>query len=219
MFPVRRHKRPTPRAPAAFPARLTLPALQDYVARIVEERGFTRDVERVFVLWVEELGEVAEQLARPQVQPTIQPAAQPPVQPGAGPQAQIAALAAELADVTLYLADLANGLSVNLERALHDAPPWPLARRASQHTALLSEWQAGAPELPAEGAVLGLMAAAGQVARVLRKRWSGRHDAEAATGLAAALSHVLRLANRAGIDLTRAIADKEKENAGRTWSY
>jgi len=30
---------------------------------------------------------------------------------------------------------------------------------------------------------------------------------------------VLRLANWAGIDLTRAIADKERENAGRIWTY
>jgi NTP pyrophosphatase (non-canonical NTP hydrolase) len=204
--PVPRDKRPAMRAPAAFPERLTLPALQDYVAGIVEERGFTQDVERVFVLWVEELGEMAEQLAG-----TADAA---PAHP--------AALAAELADVTLYLADLANGLSVSLERALRDARPWPSPQRPGADTALLSEWQRTVSELPqdtAEGAVRGLMAAAGQVARVLRKGWSGRRDAEASLHLANALSHVLRLANRAGIDLTRAMADKEKENAGRTWTY
>jgi len=205
-----------------LPAPLTLPALQDYVARMVEQRGFTRDVERVFVLWVEELGEVAEQLAAPPARQQARAAARK--------QTQQAALAAELADVTLYLADLANGLSVRLERALCDAPPWPMPRHAARgrapqadsDAAPLSEWQAAAPELgqdAAETALRGLMVAAGQVARVLRKRWSGLPDAQASAGLAAALTHVLRLANWAGIDLTRAIADKETENAGRIWTY
>jgi len=209
-----------------LPAPLTLPALQDYVARMVEQRGFTRDVERVFVLWVEELGELAEQLARPQARA----AARQQARAAARKQTQQAALAAELADVTLYLADLANGLSVRLERALCDAPPWPMPRHAARgrgrqadsDAAPLSEWQAAAPELgqdAAETGLRGLMVAAGQVARVLRKRWSGLPDAEASAHLAAALTHVLRLANWAGIDLTRAIADKERENAGRIWTY
>jgi len=193
----------------ALPEPCTLPALQDYVARMVEVRGFTQDVERVFVLWVEELGELAEQLAD-------------------SAPADALALGAELADVTLYLADLANGLRVNLEQSIGAALPGPVPRPGAG--APLSAWQAcaagpagpaGPPE-PAEAsaqrAVLGLLAAAGQVARVLRKRWSGR-EGDGARPLADALGHVLRLANRADIDLTRAIADKERENAGRVWSY
>jgi NTP pyrophosphatase (non-canonical NTP hydrolase) len=205
----------------AFPDPLTLPALQDYVARMVAARGFTQELDRVFVLWVEELGELAEHL-------------------WAGPAAPDAReLGAELADVTLYLADLANGLGVDLERAVGAALPEPGSAghpSAVQPSVVrpvadapLSAWQARAAGLPeasvggpagdsAQRAALGLQAAAGQVARVLRKRWSGL-DGGAARPLAEALACVLRLANGAGVDLTRAIAEKERENAGRTWTY
>lgn len=195
-----------------FPEPMTLAALQDYVARMVAARGFTQDVDRVFVLWVEELGELAEHLG---------PAAGEGYAEGS---ADRAALGAELADVTLYLADLANGLGLHLEGALDGALPASVGRLPAG--APLSQWQAlaaGVPEAAAAPAELlaghGLLAAAGQVARVLRKRWSGLAAPEAARPLGDALGQVLRLANRAGVDLARAIAEKERENAGRTWSY
>lgn len=53
----------TPAPSAPLPEPLTLPALQRYVARVVAEQGFTGELERVFILFVEELGELAEEVA------------------------------------------------------------------------------------------------------------------------------------------------------------
>lgn len=41
---------------------MTLKALQAYVARAVAARGFTTDLNEVFILTVEELGELAAEL-------------------------------------------------------------------------------------------------------------------------------------------------------------
>jgi NTP pyrophosphatase (non-canonical NTP hydrolase) len=112
---------PVPSAPPStpLPEPLTLPALQRYVARIVAERGFTGELDRVFILWVEELGELAEESARR----AVRPGPAPPLNLGGAERAASAppvsqGLAFELADVTLYLADLANGLGVDLGAAL-----------------------------------------------------------------------------------------------------
>jgi NTP pyrophosphatase (non-canonical NTP hydrolase) len=235
-------------APSALlPEPLSLPGLQSYVAKIVEERGFTRDLDRIFILLVEELGELAEEIAagagpKP---PAIQSARQ--AGSLAGPDARIPVaessqgLAAELADVTLYLVDLANGLEIDLDAALAGRPQGeaataggpsargPLARAeppgdastVGPHAgpASLSERQAASARADPASAWLALVQGVGRLARHLRQRWARRDSGAAPALLAAALRAVLQLAGGYGVDLTRALREKETANAQRTWSY
>lgn len=200
-----------------LPERLTLPALQRYVARIVTERGFTRDLDRVFILFVEELGELAEQIG----------AGAERVSPdeAAGQAAGLPArreLGWELADVTLYLADLANGLSQDLAGALVERCPGAERAGLDPERMTIEEWQA-APRAAAGaapgGALAVLMEAAGTLAHGLRKRWAGRDSGESAAALAKALGAVLDLARQHGVDLGAAIHEKEIANAQRTWTF
>jgi NTP pyrophosphatase (non-canonical NTP hydrolase) len=189
-----------------MPERLTLPALQRYVSRIVSERGFTSDLDRVFILLVEELGELAEEML------------------AAGMPVEVARekFGAELADVTMYLADVANGLRVDLASALAERNA-RLGIQLDAHVleperATLTEWQA-AEKGPDSAALAELMAAAGTIARCLRKRWAGKPGPEATGALAQGLGAVLALANGQRIDLDAALRAKEVENAQRTWTY
>ncbi len=217
--------RPDGNAPGAtrtastpVPERLTLPSLQGYVARIVAERGFTRDLDRVFILFVEELGELAEQVA-----------AGPGPERAAGQVADRAAghlskreLGWELADVALYLVDLANGLSQDLASALVERCPGPERSRPDPERATIEEWQArpwAAGGAAPGGALALLMEAAGTLAHCLRKRWAGQESAEAPAALAKALGAVLELARQEGVDLSAAIHEKEIANAKRVWTY
>ena len=186
-----------------LPKRVSLAALQAYVRDIVVARGFTQDLDRVFILTVEELGELAELL-----------------EGKAAPGIELEKLGAELADVALYLADLANGFGIGLDAALRASPPWDA--RQVPDGAGLDDWQAAAPALPQShlvSSVPRMVTAAGDVARAVRKRWSGRGNDAPSGPLARLFGEVLRIACICGIDLARAIEDKERENARRIWTY
>jgi NTP pyrophosphatase (non-canonical NTP hydrolase) len=186
----------------AFPDRLTPGALQAYVAAMVKARAFTQDLDRVFILWVEELGELAELI---------------PIRHADSEDA--GALRGELADVVLYVADLANGFGVDLDSELATLPPWPVPQ--GTRTPTVSDWQAAAPDPGVEEgqtAMIDLVRVAGELARIVRKRWSGQVGG-AAPLLVRAFGLGVRLARAARIDLTAAIREKEQENATRAWSY
>jgi len=184
-----------PRLLPPLPAPLTLPALQPYVRVIVAQRNFTTDPNKVFILLVEEVGELTGEVA--------------------GAPARSAesstALAHEVVDVLLYLVDLANGLEVELGRAW-EAVPGPHAPLNA-----LAAARRGAD--PA-AALAALWEATGRLATLLRKRWKGlAAPEEAARTLAAAIDALLGIAGPAGIDLERAMVEKERLNATRTWTY
>ncbi len=227
----------TPSTPLPDP--LTLPALQRYVARVVAERGFTREVDRVFILFVEELGELAEELAA-RVPATRSAEWREPgnaAAPSGAGRADSRRLSSkgisfELADVTLYLADLANGLKVDLGAALaalatDRAPAARVPTPVTAERTSLSEWQAWAggtswaAETPrVEGtAWLGLVEATGRLARNLRQRWAGGTAGDAAAAaLGDALRATLSLADEYGVDLSAAVREKEQVNSRRTWT-
>lgn len=84
----------------------TLKELQDYIALVCEERGWTKDSpSEKFVLFIEEIGELAKAMRK-----------------AAGLYAEQAkpnalSLEEEFADVLSYLLDLANCFQVDLEQA------------------------------------------------------------------------------------------------------
>ena len=85
--------------------KVTLPELQMFIAALVERKGWSKDPNEIFVLLTEEVGEVAKEIRR-----TWKKGADE-VRP---------ALAAELADVLFYVADLANIHGIDLAQAVRD---------------------------------------------------------------------------------------------------
>lgn len=84
----------------------TLHDLQDYVAQVCQERGWTKDSpSEKFLLFVEEVGELAKAIRK-----------RAGLYEEAAKQNEVA-LEEELADVLSYLLDLANCFQVDLEEA------------------------------------------------------------------------------------------------------
>jgi NTP pyrophosphatase (non-canonical NTP hydrolase) len=213
-----------PRARAELPAHMTLPALQAYVAAMVAERGFTRDRNEIFILLTEEVGELASELKQWAFYPE---------------RFRRGSLALELADVSLYLLDLANAFAVSLagqwpaheaandERfaarrggappSVHVRPEFPLNRLVQHVEAKRAE--RGFEDTPERLAML-LCGELGEIATELRKSWKGLGDSRhLADEIIDALTYVLRLAHAFGVDLEAAVRDKEAHNATRVWSY
>lgn len=88
--------------PNALPDRATLADYQRRIREIVEEKGWTTDPNEIFVLFTEEVGELAKELRRRWKY---------------GEEGKDKA-AAELADVFMYLMDLANHFGVDLDDAV-----------------------------------------------------------------------------------------------------
>lgn len=83
----------------------TLKELQDYIAQVCEERGWTKDSpSEKFVLFIEEVGELAKAMRKMAGLYTEQ----------AKPNAL--SLEEEFADVLSYLLDLANCFQIDLEQ-------------------------------------------------------------------------------------------------------
>ncbi len=87
-----------------LPERPTLAELQAFIRGLVEEKHWTKDPNEVFVRFAEEVGELAKELRK---------------RWKIGPAASVSA-AGELADVLMYLCDLANHFDVDLEKAVRD---------------------------------------------------------------------------------------------------
>lgn len=91
---------------ADIPEHPTLKALQDYVAEICQERGWTKDSPaEKFVLFIEEVGELAKAMRK--TAKLYEEHAKP----------YGSSLEDEFADVLSYLLDLANCFQVDLEQA------------------------------------------------------------------------------------------------------
>ena len=206
------------------PTRLTLPALQDYVARVVEARGFTRDLNEIFILLAEEVGELATEFKHRRYYPE---------------KFLVRNLALELADVLMYLLDLANGFAVDLAAA------WPGHEAANDER--FAPRRQGAPathrvrpeltlnelaghveakrqernfEDTPESLMILLTEEVGEIATELRRRWKDKHDPRrVAHEIIDALTYLFRLAYVFQIDLEKALLDKERENAVRIWHY
>jgi len=209
-----------------LPSPMTLQGLQDYVARAVAAREFTQHLNEVFILMTEELGELAREIAGKGNSP------------GAAEAFDDGNLAFELADLALYLLDLANGFQVSLaalwpahEQALeqrHAAQPkgpppgsfdpeWGLNMLVAHQGEMRNarEWGDSPEQL-----LTLLTGEAGKIARELRKHWKDRTTPERAGGaLIDALRCLFRLTLACGIDLERAVREKEAHNAERTWEF
>jgi NTP pyrophosphatase (non-canonical NTP hydrolase) len=85
----------------------TLKDLQEYVAAMVKERGFTDDVPKRFMLLLEESGEFAK-------------AARKHVGMGFADDTQRKDLQSEAADVFIVLLGICNLLDIDLEQAFRD---------------------------------------------------------------------------------------------------
>lgn len=213
-----------PPAPPALPETLTLGALQDYVAAIVQARGFTTDRNEVFILLVEEVGELATELKHRAYYPE---------------RFDAEALSFELADVLLYLLDLANGFGLRLEALwpAHEAanderfaprrggrPPEARMEPGFALNRLVRHVEAkrlerGFEDTP-ERLIMLLAEEVGEIATEVRKGWKGRADARrAGYEIIDALTYLLRLAWSFQVDLEQAVREKERRNAQRTWDY
>ena len=207
-----------------LPNRLTLPALQEYVRRMVEARGFIKNPNKLFILLVEEVGELATEFKHRTYYPERFDARN---------------LSHELIDILLYLLDLANGFSVEL------AGLWPEHERRNDAR---FEATGGAGLEPVrfdagfslnqlcahveqkrkergfedrdEMLALLLSEEVGEIARELRKSWKGLGDSrELGMEIIDALTYVLRLGCCFSVDMEAALKEKEGLNAERDWSY
>jgi NTP pyrophosphatase (non-canonical NTP hydrolase) len=83
--------------------RPTLGDLQGFTRRLIAAKQWTTDPEEIFILLTEEVGEVAKEVRRSWKR---------------GRAEVKDALGAELADVLMYVFDLANAFDIDLEQAL-----------------------------------------------------------------------------------------------------
>lgn len=101
-----------------LPDKPTLAEFQAFVAALVEEKGWTKDPDEIFVLLTEEVGEVAKEVRRSWKR---------------GAEGVRPEIAAELADVLMYVADLANAYGVDLETAVRDKVAFNETRKVFGH--------------------------------------------------------------------------------------
>lgn len=89
--------------PKELSAKPDLAECQAYIAALIEERGWEKNPEAVFVRFTEEVGELAKEMRKRRGLGVTQPNA-----------------AGEIADVFFYLCDLANHLGVDMSSAVHE---------------------------------------------------------------------------------------------------
>ena len=210
--------------PQPLPVRLTIPALQSYVREVAAARGYTRDLNEIFILTVEELGELAAEFKNQ----VFYPDRFNPVN-----------LAFEIADILLYLLDLANAFHIDLMRSwvVHERenderfadrrrgqpraspiqPDLDLSELA-EHLEIKRQ-ERGFEDTP-ERLMILLTEEIGEIATEIRKHWKGLADPHSlAYEIIDALTYLLRLARISGVDLEHAVGEKERQNADRTWAY
>jgi NTP pyrophosphatase (non-canonical NTP hydrolase) len=207
-----------------LPSPLSLPALQAYVREVVAARGYTTDLNEVFILTAEEVGELAAEFKHRTFYPE---------------RFDVRNLAFEIADVVLYLCDLANGFGVDLmarwaghERD-NDArfaerrggrPSTSTIRAEMSLTQLAEHLEAkraerGFEDTP-ERLMILLTEEIGEIATEIRKGWKGLAGPfRIGNEIIDALTYCIRMARAFSIDLEAAIRGKEAQNAGRTWTY
>ena len=207
-----------------LPHRLTLPALQEYVRGVVASRGFITDPNKVFILLVEELGELATEFKHRAYYPD---------------RFDQKNLSHELIDILLYLVDLANGFSVELAAlwpghetkndTRFSARPVTGGKQAKfQAEFSLNELSGHVEQKRAERGfedreemlVILLSEEVGEIAKELRKHWKGLASSrEIGMEIIDALTYVLRLGNCFAVDFEQALTEKEQVNASRNWTY
>jgi NTP pyrophosphatase (non-canonical NTP hydrolase) len=208
----------------ALPSPMTLPALQEYVRQVVAARNYTRDLNEVFILAVEEVGELSAEFKKRTFYPE---------------RFRLEQLGFEIADVLLYLVDLANGFGVDLMTRWID--------HERENDARFAERRGGRPTMAAirrdltlsqlgehlerkrrergfedspERLMILLSEEIGEIATEIRKHWKGLAEPGRAAGeIIDAITYLLRMARQFGIDVESALAEKERRNAGRTWAY
>lgn len=220
-------ERPAADTPA-LPRPMILPALQQYVARMVAARNFYKDPRKIFILLTEELGELATEFKHMAYYPE---------------RFDEENLGFELADILLYLLDLANAFSLSLMEL------WPaheaendrrFAKRRTEHQgekAAVKKIEAalalnelvvhveakrlerGFEDTP-ERLMILLTEEVGEIATELRKSWQQLGDARRmGAEIIDALTYLFRLAGCFRIDLEAAVTEKERRNADRSWDY
>lgn len=207
-----------------LPQPLTLSTLQDYVRRMVKARGFYTDPNKIFILLVEEVGELAAELRHRAHSPE---------------QFDRRNLSHELIDILLYLVDLANGFSVQLEllwsehERRSDTPHGGPVQRRGQSAEFRADFslnqlcahvERGRTEREMEDSgemrALRLSEEVGELARELRKHWKGRAEPrDIGMAIVAAIASALRVGACFDVDFEAALAEKERLNAGRDWDY
>ncbi len=211
-------------AQPALPSPMTLPALQRYVREIVAARGFTQERNEVFILLVEEVGELAAELKKRVFYPE---------------RYDPRNLAGEAADILLYLIDLANGFQLDLMAhwANHERendrrfaerragrPSRVRLEAGCRLNGLLTYLEAKRQERGFEDSPEMLMVLlseeVGEIATEIRKSWRGLTSAErTAHEIIDAMTYLLRIARWFQVDMEAAVREKERRNAGRTWLY
>lgn len=202
----------------------TLSALQDYVRRMVKARGFYTDPDKIFILLVEEVGELAAELRHRAHCPE---------------RFDRRNLSHELIDILLYLLDLANGFSVKLEllwpeherrsAAPHGGPGQGRGQTAGFRAdfslnELYGHVERGRTEREKEDSgempAIRLSEEVGELARELRKHWKGRAEPrDVGMAIIGAITCALRVGACFDVDFEAALAEKERLNAARHWAY
>ena len=185
-----------------LPRPMTLPALQGYVREMVEARGFTRDLNEILILLVEEVGELAREFENSIYFPE---------------RFDRRNFSHEIVDVFLYLLDVANGFFLELNPRF-GRPDGGSALPALNRLAELPPESGPAP--PPGLLVVALAGKIGELATAVRKQWKGRAQPQAVQEpIAAAITLLFRLAAHFQLNFEEALAEKEKLNASRTWAY
>lgn len=197
---------------------MTIREWQKYIRSIRQERQYVEDIDRLFILWTEELGELANEYKYYEF--------------FRAEKFEAKRLEAELADVFLYTVDLADLLEVDLDQALKDKEQFNNERFGGTTEYLLNQPVSALQKFvdqkrqergfsdTREYLLILLMSEVGEVAKELRKRWKGKMVLqEYAHELADCMYYILRLANLWEVDLDRAAQAKEQINKDRTWEY
>ncbi|MDH4225396.1 MAG: hypothetical protein OEW12_07100 [Deltaproteobacteria bacterium] len=206
-----------------LPPLITLPALQGYVRLAVAAREFTTDVNEIFILLVEEVGELAAEFKKARFYPE---------------RHNPAHLALEIADILLFLMDLANGFGVDLEglwggheaendrrfASRREATPPVEFRPGMGINALAAHLEAKRQERGFEDdppmLTILLMEEVGELATEIRKSWKGlATPVRAGHEIIDCITYLLRLAHHMGVDVEQAVVHKETINQTRRWDY
>jgi len=97
-----------------FPEPLTLPALQRHGQAVCDYFKFTKDDGQIFLLLMEEVGELAKAIRKVK---RLHEEQNNPAKPNLSEEERRENLGDEFADVMAYLFDLANRFDINLEDA------------------------------------------------------------------------------------------------------
>ena len=195
----------------------TMKDYQAYVAELVEERGFADEtVPEIFILFVEEVGELARAIFTDTDKPEV----------------RLEKISHEVSDLFTYLLDIANHYDADVERVFrkqyeNQASSLKLSPALRDYQEFIGHSK-GRGHPSTEGTaqiVIGFVSEVGELARSIRKSVGVKIDRSVEakyravdTQIANCFSYIVMIANALRIDIEQAFRAKEELNRARFWS-